>query len=250
MRFATSVNGRKLDKVYILPTPKTYDAALDAFRGIVVETAEAGKINRVIGGVPRFAKDKLTFWHTNKASEAISKICKAPVSIFNDAELGALGEAHFGAGQKAKIMGYLTFSTGFGGARIVKGQIDQNYFGFEPKLQIADVDGNSYPSISLHATGRGLRNKYGKPAEQLTKQAVWRSAEHWMGVAINNAAVFWSPEIIVVGGAVAENKKISFSRLNAFLNKRFKSMPHHPRVVKSELGQLSGLYGALSLVHK
>lgn len=250
MRFAFSKNGRKLDQVHTFTTPNTYNDALAAFKKIVELVPKGQKIKQTIGGVPRFAKDKLTFWHTHPAKSAIQKIVKSPVTLMNDAELAGLGEAKYGAGKVSKILAYVTFSTGFGGVKIVNRQVDPNYFGFEPKLQISETKGNHYPSISLHTTGRGLKNTYGKPAQDLTRAVIWHAVEKWMGVALNNIATFWSPELIIVGGAVADNKHISLARLQKFLQTRFKNMPHAPKVVKSKLGQLSGLYGALSLIKK
>jgi predicted NBD/HSP70 family sugar kinase len=249
MRFATS-NGKQLDHVRMLPTPKSYEAALEVFRKSAAGIQ--GKIEGVIGGVPRFAGARLDFWHTNPAAKDISRITKSKITLANDAELGALGEAVFGAGKGHKIVAYLTFSTGFGGAKVVNGQVDANHMGFEPKMQIAAFDPKkkTSPSLMNFVSGRGIKNRLGKPAEKIRNKKTWAEIEMWMRVAVHNAAVFWSPECIVMGGAIAANKNVSLKRMNDFVADRFENMPAVPIVKKAALGQLSGLYGALALAKK
>jgi predicted NBD/HSP70 family sugar kinase len=244
MRFAVS-SGKKLEHIRMYPTPDNYNSAVALFKKAVGNQ----KIKAVIGGVPMFAKDKLTYWYTHPTAEAIQKIAKSKVIVKNDAELAGLGEAIYGAGVDYKIIGYLIFGTGHGGAKIVNKQVDQNYFGFEPKLQIAQFDAkkNISPSISLYVSGRGIKNRYHKPAEKITSKRVWDETQKWINVAATNAAVFWSPECIIIAGSVGLNKNISTRSIEAFVKKRLSALANHPAVKKSKLGQLSGLYGALSL---
>jgi predicted NBD/HSP70 family sugar kinase len=244
MRFALT-DGKNLKSITVCPTPRNYKNVLKKFSEITRQSPR--KIDKVIGGVPRFSKDRLTFWHTHDTIKDIRKITQSPVVLKNDAELAALGEAVKGAGKNSRIVAYLTFSTGFGGSRIVNKKLDETSFGTEPKLQISNIN-RPTESVSFYASGRGLKNRYKKPAELITSKKAWTEAEKWMATAINDAAVFWSPDIIVLGGSVAMNKNISLSRLNKFISKRFKNMPRHPKIVKANLGQFSGLYGALYLV--
>ncbi len=246
MRFATS-DGKKLEHVRIFPTPKDFDSATELFK-----KATAGmnskKIKKIVGGVPRFNRGKPNFWYSNPTQKILEKIAKTKVSLVNDAELSALGEAVYGAGKGHEIVGYLTFSTGFGGARIVNQKIDANSFGFEPDHQLAQYDPKkkTSPRIGEFASGRGILDRYGKNPERIKAKKVWSEIENWMGVALTNTAVYWSPEIIVIGGAISGNKNISSSRLQTFLEKKLGPLPS-PKIIKGTLGQLSGLYGALAL---
>jgi predicted NBD/HSP70 family sugar kinase len=247
MRFATT-NGKKLENIRILPTPKDYDSAIALFSK-AAKNLDDGKITEIIGGVPRFTLGKLTYWYTNPTQKILQKITKTKVHLHNDAELSGLGEAVYGAGKKSDIIAYLTFSTGFGGSRIVHKKIDANYFGFEPRLQITQYDPKKKNSLFLdqYTSGRGILLRHKKQPERITDKKVWAEIENWMNVAALNASVFWSPEIVIIGGAVGTNKNISTIRMESFLKKGLHNMPNTPTVKKAELGQLSGLYGALAM---
>ncbi|HYC79394.1 MAG TPA: ROK family protein, partial [Candidatus Binatia bacterium] len=96
-------------------------------------------------------------------------------------------------------------------------------------------------------TGRGIYDRYKKNPEKIKNKKVWSEVENWMGVTIVNSSIFWSPDIVVVGGAVGLNKNISADRINKRIKEVFSLMPKIPLVKKAELGQLSGLYGALAM---
>ena len=252
MRLAVSSGGNKLNKQVTADTPRNFNESLAKFKRLAKELANNQKISITVGGVPRFTKDKLTFWYTHPVIKELAKITESKIILENDSALAALGEAVFGAAQKEKIVGYLTFGTGFGGARIVNKQIDANYFGFEPKLQIANYDPKTdkAPSLSLFVSGRGISNRYHTQEQNITDKKTLNEIESWMKVAVNNAAVFWSPEIIVIGGGVGLDKDFSTQRIQQYINRRFKNLPHRPKIAKAKLKQESGLMGALALANK
>jgi glucokinase len=252
MRLAVSKSGNKLDSVLSVPTPKNFRDALAKFSRTARQLTQGQKIDITIGGAPRFARDQVTFWHTHPVIREFSKVTKSKVILENDAALDALGEAWYGAGKNYEIVALLIFGTGFGGARIVNGKIDANYFGFEPKKQIANYNpktGLSTP-LSYYVSGRGMRNTYGQRGEDIKDKKILHATEERIKIAVNNAAVFWSPEVIILGGAVAMSQNYSTKRIQDFLNQRFSNMPKRPKVAKAKLGQISGLWGALALARQ
>jgi glucokinase len=230
-------------------TPHTYPAALKSFEK-TFQTLGHLRLQSAVGGVPKFKTDSLTFWHTNPAKQDLENILKTPVTLVNDAEIAGIGEAVYGAGKEHGIIAYLTFSTGFGGAKIVNGQVDPNLFGFEPKLQIATYDPKTKKShaLSEFVSGRGIQETYKKNPERIRSKKIWAEVENWMKVAAVNAAVFWSPECVIIGGAVGLNRNISAARIQKFIDNRLGQTTLLPVVKKAKLGQLSGLYGALALI--
>ena len=104
-------------------------------------------INAAAGGVPGILNKEKTVllsapnlekWEDVFLKEALEKALDVPVRLENDAALGALGEAVFGAGKDKRIVAYFTVSTGVGGARVTDGRLDEGAFGFEPHRQIVD----------------------------------------------------------------------------------------------------------------
>jgi glucokinase len=94
-------------------------------------------------------------WVDKPLGSRLEKALGVKVLLENDAALAALGEAVFGAGRRAEIVGYLTISTGIGGARVVDGRIDKKSVGFEPGHMIIDV-GNKVGYWEDFASGTAM----------------------------------------------------------------------------------------------
>ncbi|MSQ25769.1 MAG: ROK family protein [Dehalococcoidia bacterium] len=65
----------------------------------------------------------LAGWGVVRFKEMLEKRFKLPVAMGNDANLAALGEHRFGAGQGVDDLVYLTISTGVGGGVISRGRL-------------------------------------------------------------------------------------------------------------------------------
>jgi predicted NBD/HSP70 family sugar kinase len=246
MRFAVS-DGKDLGDTVTVSTPDDYKTALKLIEQAFTSLARKGEVKLAMGGVPRFVRNKLSMWHANPAQKALEKIFDCKVVLENDAILAGLAEANIGAGAHQPIVGFLTYSSGFGGSRIVDGLPDKNAFGFEPKLQIDSFDPSkkSIQSVTDFVSGRGLTRATGKPAKLIKDKKLWLEVEKWISVTINDAAAFWSPDVIVIGGPIALDPVISLPRIQKFINERFKLMPKRPKIKKGVLGQKAGLLGAM-----
>ena len=64
-----------------------------------------------------------------------------------------------------------------------------------------------------------------------------------LAVGIQNVIMMWSPEIIIFGGGVSN--KLDFEKLATLVKQEMIMFPKLPEMVVSELGDKSGLYGAL-----
>jgi predicted NBD/HSP70 family sugar kinase len=251
MRFAVS-NGKDLGDSVTVSTPQDYPTAIKLFQQAFTSLTRPGQVKLAVGGVPRLVQDKLTFWYTKPAQKAMEKICGCRVIMENDAMLAGLAEANLGAGAHQPIVGFLTYSSGFGGSRIVDGLPDKNAFGFEPKLQIDNFNPSDkhIKSISDYVSGRGLKRATGQPAKFIKNKKLWQEVEKWIAVTVNDAATFWSPDVVVIGGPIALDPVISQARIQKFINQRFKAMPKIPVVKKGRLGQKAGLLGAMILANQ
>lgn len=255
MRLAVSRSGKQIEKCSIVPTPKRFEDGLRVLRAFVegldgkkritaVAGAIAGSFDRrksiIIGGGSNI-KD----WVGRPLKNQLEKIFKAPVYLENDAALAGLAEAMRGAGRGREIVAYLTWSTGIGGARIVKGKIDANARGFEPHHQIIDADGSH---LGTHISGRALEEHFGKKPEFVADSKIWDKLAWRFATMLNNTIVYWSPDIIVLGGSVM--KSISLSKLRRHLKKIYGrgSLLLPPPAVGAKLGDLGGLWGALELL--
>ncbi len=234
-----SADKKSVKEVLFFDAAPSFKENLEIFK-LAIKQLGLTRIDLAVGGVPRFAQDKLTIWHTNPTAKVLNKITGSKVILENDAALAGLAEATIGAGKNKPIVGFLTVSTGFGGALITNGSINANHFGYEPKLEMTD----NFSSISKLITGRSIKKRFHQNAENITDKKAWKQIENSISLAVNNAAVFWSPDVIVLGGPVALNKNISITNIQKTIDKNFKGMPATPKVVPAKLDQLAGIYGA------
>lgn len=253
MRLASS-DGKKINRIIKAPTPKNFGAALKQFANLA-KKLNIKSLKSAAGGLPGpFNKQtgrlltppNLPLWRGKDAAREFKKILKAPVLMENDAALGALGEANFGAGKGKNIVAYLTISTGIGGAKIVGGKIDANALGFEPGKQI--IDFANQKTLESFASGNALQKKYKLLPSKIKNKNIWDKEAYALACGLANIIVLWSPEIVVLGGGLVLTGPLSLKLVEQNLKNVLKIFPKTPAIKKARLGDNSGLYGALALL--
>ena len=73
-------------------------------------------------------------WEGRNLIAALSTGMELPVWLENDADAAALGEYHYGAGERTVRMVMLTFGTGIGGAILLDGRIYRGAAGEHPEI--------------------------------------------------------------------------------------------------------------------
>lgn len=263
-RLAISRDGKSFEQPTIIQTPQDFKQAVALIVKTAKELVKNKKISKIVGGVPGTIdqqKNRLNVlpnlpkWNKKPLANELQKALEAPVFIENDAALAGLGEAMFGAGRGKKIVAYLTISTGTGGAKIVAGKVDPNFCGFEPGHQLINFTDHYYLNTQIHGdwesyiSGTALEKRYKIFNEQNQSKKFWRQYYQYLAYGLHNVAVFWSPEVIVLGGGVMQNPNIDLKQLQLEFNKTILSIfPKAPLIKKATLGDLNGLYGALSLL--
>lgn len=253
MRIAVSHDGESILEQKTIPTPADFVEGMKVFKNSVREVCGDMIITGAAGGVPGILNKEKTVllsapnlegWEDVFLKEAIEKALDVSVYLENDAALAALGEAVFGAGKGKYIVAYFTISTGVGGARVTNGRLDEGALGFEPYRQI--VDGTHH--LGYYISGNGIKKRYGKSPEDIEDPAMWQEAGRWLAIGVNNAIAFWSPDIFVLGGAVMRHR-ISVEDVKRQVE-ALGNFPEFPEIVAAQLGDASGLYGALALLKK
>jgi predicted NBD/HSP70 family sugar kinase len=215
-----------------------------------------------IAGV--FSKDKsillisphLPGWNGKGVKLAIASALSCEVYLENDAAVVGLGEAVYGAGKGADIVAYITISTGVGGARIIKGQIDASAMGFEPGHQIIDADGTLWQhavcgkgsDFEDAVSGTAISTRYGKKPFEITDEKFWDDMARVVAFGLNNTIVHWSPDVVILGGSMMKKIGIPIERVREHLKGILHIFPVHPRIEHATLGDIGGLYGALALI--
>lgn len=246
-RVAVSTDGKNLSEIHIFSTPKDYDQALSLLAKTAKEIV-GGPIGGACGGVPGQIKDgklktwnNLSSWEGKSIETDLKSKLNCPLELQNDTALVGLGEAVYGAGRGKNIVAYVTISTGANGVRIVSGQIDKSARGFEIGRQI--VDYQSGKNWEEEVSGMFLARVYGRPAREISDKKVWQKVSHKVAIGLVNTTLFWSPDTVVLGGAVTQS--LDFEVITKAYRDNLTQYEAEVKIKKTELRQKAGLWGAL-----
>lgn len=254
-RVAASSDGVTLTNLTLFNTGRDYASGLKNLSDAIRKAANTYKISAIVGGISSalnpehsalIMDSNIADWNHKPLRDDLSQNFSAPVQLFNDVELIGLGEATFGSGRGNHIVGYLTFSSGVNGVRIIDGKVDRNTFGFEIGEHIIAFN-NATPLRLEDATGgKALQKKYGLTPEEIAMDPkIWNQVIKYAAVGTHNALLFWSPDIIIFGGSMM--KDIPLARLRKEVQSLLSFLPEPPEFRMAELGDRGGLLGALAL---
>lgn len=250
MRVAAIRNGN-LDEVHVVETPNTPQEGIQKLAALAKESAQGNAISELVGDISGVVKNgavitspNLPQWNGTDIAAELYAAFKKPVTLFNDAELVALGEYEYGVGFHSKTMAYITVSTGVGSALIVNGQVDKDgQYNYELGHQL--VRGKDLES---QISGSAVKKMYAIEPKDFTNDVALHDMAEILGEALYNTVLAWSPDTIVLGGSMITGQNaIPLDQVEETVNRLVKTIyPHAPRVVKAKLGRLGGLYGAMA----
>jgi glucokinase len=241
-------------------------------KGIGVGTA--GQVDWGMGSI-RFASDLLPGYTGTPLKQYLEDKFGLTTYIDNDVNVLAMLEKHLGAGQGVKHMICLALGTGVGGAIMINGKIVHGAWGGAGEIGHMSVQFKGLPCIcgnvgclEQYASGTGIAklmnvrlatHKSGiatKPLNAKEVMALWLEGDNVatevmeevisaLGSAITSLIHIFNPELIVIGGGVAEAGDFFFSRLKQAVRQRvMPSMYSKVRIEPAYQGNLSGMIGA------
>lgn len=256
-RLAASEDGVSFGEPIKIPTPKDFEEGVQQIARIAAELAGGVKITAAAGGIAGPLNREKTMlvdsphlaeWVAKPLAGKLSQAMGVSVYLENDTAIVGLGEAMAGAGRGYGIVAYITVSTGVGGARIVDGAIDRNAYGFEIGHQIIDANNKT---LEDHISGSAFEKRYGKKPYEVTDADAWEEAARILAVGIHNTMVYWSPDVIILGGPmVTGDPAISIERAQEHLKNIMRIFPTCAEIKKAQLGDTGGLHGALAYIGK
>jgi glucokinase len=215
------------------------------------------------GGPVDFAAQRVVLsthvsgWRDFPMVERIATLAEAPVTIDNDANVGALGEAKYGAGRGALPLFYLTLSTGIGGGMVLAdGRVYRGADSWAGEIghHTLRPDGpeclcGARGCFERMCCGLWLERDHGRPAHELLREPAF-VARYVIDLAqgLKTAVMLLNPARIVIGGGIAKAGEALFAPLRAELRKQVTQWSGaRLDVVPTGLGDDSVLWGALVL---
>ena len=214
-------------------------------------------------------------WKGTKVKQELEKALKIPVFIDNDANLAGWGEKCWGAGKGVRNLICLTLGTGVGGGIIIDNQIyrGSHFYAAEIGYMLIDFSGPicscgqpghlealvsapaivaRYASYTLNAPRSTLHAKAIFDAARKgdkTALAVVNQTARYLGLACASLINIFDPEMVIIGGGVAQAGEIPFRPLRQVVKPSIMKHPYRkPLIVRAKLGEDAGLLGAAALV--
>jgi glucokinase len=239
-------------------------------------------------GVTKFFPNLPTQWRGVPVREILSAKVGCPIYLLNDVRTATLGEMTFGHGRMARTMAFFALGTGIGGGVAIDGKLRLGPLGAAGELghQIIIPDGlrcgcgnrgcletlASGPAIAAEGVRlmqTGLAPKLyeltnGDAARVATKQmaeaaragdkavaeAIVRAAQY-LGIGAVNVVVALHPDLIVLGGGVAQIGDLLLDTVRQTIHERVRMFPTDGVEVKlSQLGDNAGTLGGIALAVK
>ena len=227
-------------------------------------------------------------WENIPLKKELERKIGLPSFIDNDVKVMALGELTYGAGRGYKNVICLTLGTGVGGAIVINGQLyrgaslvagEIGHIPINEKGPLCNC-GNSGcleayvgKEYFLREVRKALRkgsrslvtkmvsNRLSEITPELLEQAAVEgdifAKRKWeeMGIHIGHALVgivnFWNPELIIIGGGMAEAGRFILGPAGRILkNKTMKVQRKAVKVKKARLGNEAGVIGAAELAKR
>jgi len=225
-------------------------------------------------------------WNAVPLRDMMQNGLGVPVYLGNDANLAALGELYFGAGQGLRNIVYITVSTGVGGGVISDGHLLLGANGLAGEIGHMTIEANgprcacgnlgclealaSGTAIAREARARlatgtqtAMRDlAHGDPervtavlVEQAARQgdavaaAILHTAATYLGIGVVNVLHLFDPEMVIIGGGVSQAGELVFDPVFEVVQQRA-MLPYRARtrIVRAQLADDAGLMGALALV--
>jgi len=214
------------------------------------------------GGPVNFAAQRVVFsthvggWRDFDLCGFVTEVTGAPAILDNDANVGAIGEAEFGAGKGCSSLFYMTLSTGIGGGIYHVGEVwrgADSYAGEIGHLTIRP-DGpeclcGARGCFERMCCGLWLQRDHGRPAKELLEDPAF--VERYvvdLALGLKSAIMLLNPQRIVIGGGISKAGDRLFVPLRAELRRQITSWSGaRIDVAPAALGDDSVLYGSLSL---
>ncbi|MFR9725189.1 ROK family transcriptional regulator [Streptomyces sp. MS19] len=208
-------------------------------------------------------------WDGAVVPEVIGEELGVPVTVDNDANLGALAETRFGAAAGHDAVAYLRVSHRVGGGLVLGGRLVHGRAGGAGEIGHVTVDANGpicrcgnrgcletfvgAPALlGMLAASHGhltLRDVIARATEGDAgcRRVLSDSGQH-LGVAAANLCNLVDPEIVVVGGQLAEAGEILLGPMRTVVEQRTMPSTAGPvRVVAAGLGPSAEVRGALAV---
>lgn len=213
--------------------------------------------------------------------DTLEKRWGCPVSLGNDADLGALGEWAYGAARGERNVAYIKAGSGIGCGLLLNGQIYHGANGSAGEIGHITIDedgpvcqcgnrgclealagGRAIAQKAIEAVKKGRRTQLAEitPVEQITAQKVISAARrgdllaqqmmseagYHLGTAVSSLVNVFNPDMVVIGGGMAQMGDLLIEPIRQTVQRRsLRVASRAVRITVAVLGRRSTAMGAV-----
>ena len=240
---------------HLIETAKSIIAEYSGYDCIGISTA--GQVDSE-QGIIRFANKNIPDYTGMKIKEIFQGTFNVPVTVENDVNAAALGEAIFGAGKNAKQKTFLclTYGTGIGGAIIIDGKVFKGTSFSAAEFGHIITHGEKNGFYENHASTTALvKNAQAAMPEldngrkifmHLDQPYIKEIVDAWIEEVLLGLAGLihiFNPSLIVLGGGIMEENYVIESlqkKIHDYIMPSFGDLV----LTQASLGNDAGLWGA------
>ena len=246
-----------------------------------VSAIGAGVPGPVVAGVGVSGPPIMPGWDGYPIRDDLAKRFGLPVSLRNDAELGAIGEWAYGAGRGERHLAYIKVGTGIGAGLLLDGQIYGGANGSAGEIGHVTIDesgpictcgnrgclealagGRAIARRAIQEVNSGRRTMLAeitptsnirsrdviaaaRRGDLVSQQIVSEAGVH-LGTALASLVNLFNPSMVVVGGGVAQIGDLLLEPIRATVHQRsLLPASRSVRITSALLGRRSSAMGAV-----
>lgn len=204
-------------------------------------------------------------WEGFNYLKMMKKFFKIPIAINTDVNGSAIGEYTWGAAKGMGTFLYMTVGTGIGVGGMVQGQFIQGlshpemghiYIPIHPKDPYKGICPIHKNCLEGLASGPSMMKRWKiSSALDLAKNHFgWELEAYYLGLAVTNYILCFSPERVIIGGGVMDNlgliekvRKNVLKMLNGYLSQKEIIKEIDQYIVRPKMKGDQGVLGAIAL---
>jgi glucokinase len=209
-------------------------------------------------------------WRGDPIVDRLSRRVGLPAVLGHDARSAGLAEGLWGSARGSRDYLFIAVGTGVGAAVVLGGEPYFRSFGAGGEFGHMTVNGHGPDCVcgrtgcvEAYAGGRSISRRYmarvnatrtitGKEVMERMRQGdrlarqVWDDAVWALGTAIVNSVVLLSPDVVVIGGGVAEAGRVLFDPLSREVSEQIPGFHQRPAppIVRARFRKRAGIVGA------
>ncbi len=207
-------------------------------------------------------------WENTDFAGIIHRTFGLPVGFDTDVNAAALAEITWGSARDLESCLYLTVGTGIGGGAVINNNMihglmhpEMGHIRIPQDIKKDPFPGNCpYHGNCLEglASGPAIEERWGQKGETLPQDhPAWELEAHYLALALVNYIVVLSPQRIILGGGVMDQKalfplirKEVLNLLNNYINTPSLIESIDTYIVRPALGYRAGVLGGIALAQK